>query len=91
MILACPACKVFHDGKCPEKLKPARQILEGARPEGCECIPGRKRALEVQVREQLSFLPFLLQDSVARWEAEPTRHFTSSEGRQTPAGKDKQR
>lgn len=51
-------------------------------------VPGRKRALEAQVRAQLSFLPVLLQVRVARGGTEPGRHFTSSEGH-APAGDDK--
>lgn len=51
-------------------------------------IPGRKWALEAQVRAQLSFLPILLQVRVARGGTEPGRHFTSSEGH-APAGDDK--
>lgn len=41
--------------------------------------PGRKRAFEAQVREQLSFLPFLLQVSVARGDIVPAKHIISSE------------
>lgn len=41
--------------------------------------PGRKRALEAQVREQLSFFPFLLQVSVARGDTAPAKHITNSE------------
>lgn len=52
-------------------------------------VPGRKRALEAQVRAQLSFLPVLLQVRVARGGTEPGRHFTNSEGH-APAGDDKQ-
>lgn len=51
-------------------------------------VPGWKRALEAQVRAQLSFLPILLQVRVARGGTEPDRHFTSSEGH-APAGDDK--
>lgn len=51
-------------------------------------VPGWKRALEAQVRAQLSFLPVLLQVRVARGGTEPDRHFTSSEGH-APAGDDK--
>lgn len=41
-------------------------------------LPGKKRALDEQVREQLSFLPFLLQVSVARGDTVPAKHITSS-------------
>lgn len=54
-----------------------------------EPVPGRNRALEVQERAQLSFLPILLQVRVARGGTEPGRHFTSSKG-QAPAGDDNQ-
>lgn len=52
-------------------------------------VPGRNRALEVQERAQLSFLPILLQVRVARGGTEPGRHFTSSKGH-APAADDNQ-
>lgn len=74
---------------CP--LQPGPRMENGDPPEpelAAVPVPGRKWALEAQVRAQLSFLPVLLQVRVARGGTEPGRHFSSSEGH-APAGDDK--